>query len=106
MPALIDFVALSLLPLHWQGDMAALLRTGLQAGDVLRRVMDERAPDSREPPASSEANETIDALLARARASLDRAHRAGIDAIAWSDAAYPPALGAIADPRRCCGRAA
>ena len=83
MHALIDFVVLSLLPLHWQADMAALLRTGLQAGDVLRRLTD---------------HENIDALVPLARSALDRARLAGIDAIAWSDAAYPPALGAIPDP--------
>ncbi len=88
MPALLDFVALSLLPLHWQGEMASLLRTGLQAGDVLQRVTDDRAFDSCDRTA----------LLSRARASLDRARDSDIQAIAWNDAAYPPALGAIADP--------
>jgi predicted Rossmann fold nucleotide-binding protein DprA/Smf involved in DNA uptake len=40
----------------------------------------------------------IAALRAQAAASRDRAARTGLTPIAWSDAAYPAALAAIADP--------
>jgi DNA processing protein len=89
MSALLDFVALSLLPLNWQGGIAALLRAGLPPGDVFRRITAERSLDRPEPAES---------LAAQGADALDRAAHAGIDVISWSDPDYPAALAAIVDP--------
>jgi DNA protecting protein DprA len=83
---LTDFIALSLLPsrLAARGRRASCRRP---ADVVLLRAVAQRigGPD-------------IAALRAQAAASRDRAVRAGLTPIAWSDAAYPAALAAIADP--------
>jgi DNA processing protein len=89
MSALLDFVALSLLPLNWQRGIAELLRTGLPPGDVFRRITAESTLDRREP---------AERLVSRAADALDRAAGAGIDIIPWSDPDYPVALAAIVDP--------
>jgi DNA processing protein len=88
MSAVLDFVALSLLPLNWQRDIAALLRAERPPGDVLQRLTSERALDRRAP----------ERLASQAADARDRAAAAGVDIIPWSDPDYPVALAAIVDP--------
>ena len=87
MADLTDFIALSLLPSPGWRRAADELRAGDPADVVLLRAAAQRVggPD-------------IAALRAQAAASRDRAARVGLTSIAWSDAAYPAALAAIADP--------
>jgi DNA processing protein len=89
MPALADFAALSLLPLSWHGRIAE----GLRAGRDPRELCCQLLRDS--PP---EADGTTDDIYSRAESALARASMLQIDAVAWNDAAYPPALAAIPDP--------
>ena len=87
MTDLADFIALSLLPLHWGSDIAEALRAGRRPGDVFDRLLAER------PGAAKRAN-----IAARTAGAIDRAARHGMGVVTWGDAAYPPALAAIADP--------
>jgi DNA processing protein len=89
MPALVDFAALSLLPLNWHHTIAAHLREGMHPRELCERLIAERPLDDRSG---------ADAVYARGARALERAHRFAIDALAWNDPAYPPALAAIADP--------
>jgi DNA processing protein len=89
MSHLLDLTALSLLPI-WLG---RLIGERLRAGDppaaILERLLVERWPDEPDKRAT---------IRARAATALARAAGSGITPIAWSDAAYPPALAAIIDP--------
>jgi DNA processing protein len=85
----LGLVALSLLPIHTWRDIAARLRAGDAPAVALERLLTARWP--LEPERSS-------ALLAAAAAALARGAERGLTPIVWSDAAYPPALTAIADP--------
>jgi DNA processing protein len=88
MADLLDFVSLSLLP-PWCWRVAAdWLRRGDAPGVVLRRL--ESAP-------RDDTARRIDVRALAADAAC-RADDASITAIPWSDAAYPAALTAIADP--------
>ena len=78
MSALVDFVVLSLLPLHWQRDIAERLRAGGPPGDIFEQMTAERALDG---------SARFDDLPARALAAMARALDAGIDAISWNDPA-------------------
>ena len=89
MPALVDFAALSLLPLNWHQTIAAHLRDGMHPRELCERLIAER-------PLEDNAN--VDHVYARASRVLERAHALCIDALAWNDPVYPPALAAIADP--------
>jgi DNA processing protein len=89
MQALIDFVALSLLPIWRWRDAAAALRSGDHPAAVVDRLV---AEDARERPT------TAAALRARAAAAITRAGEHDITAISWSDPGYPAALAAIIDP--------
>lgn len=89
MTDLSDFIALSLLPLHWHADIAEALRAGRRAGDVFDRLLAERCAG--EPGRRA-------AIAARTAGAIDRAASLGIGVVTWGDAAYPPALAAIADP--------
>jgi len=84
-----DLIALSLLPI-WLG---RLIGERLRAGDppaaILERLLIERWPDDPDKRTT---------IRARAATALARAGGGGITPIAWSDAAYPPALAAIIDP--------
>jgi DNA processing protein len=84
---LLDFVTLSLLPLHRYRDVAESLRSGDAPNDLCRRFLDEAGCASR-----------LDDLQQSASRALDRAARANIVAIAWDAPAYPPSLSAIVDP--------
>ncbi len=89
MSTLVDFVALSLLPLLWWRDAAAALRAGDSPSDILERLTAERP---RQPPAPASS------IRSRAATALSRARARQIDAIAWTDPQYPAALAAIIDP--------
>jgi DNA processing protein len=89
MTDLLDFVALSLLPLWCRIRTAERLRAGDPPAAVLRRLSADHWPD--EPDHAS-------ALRARAAAALRRADAHGIAAVTWSDTAYPVALTTIVDP--------
>lgn len=89
MPASVDFVALSLLPLARRRDIAEQLRRGRPAGDIVDDWTTRRSDDRSAHPAT---------LRSRATIALAAASKAGIDAIAWSDPEYPPMLAAIVDP--------
>ena len=89
MTDLLDFVALSLLPLWCRLRTAECLRAGDSPDAILRRLSADRWPD--EP-------DHVGALRARAAAALRRADEQHIAAVTWSDAAYPVALTTIVDP--------
>jgi DNA processing protein len=84
----VECVALSLLPFSTRCDAARRLR----AGTPPCAVLDELAARP-----SGERSALKD-LLARAAAALDRASDRHLALVAWSDARYPLALAAIADP--------
>lgn len=89
MSTLVDFVALSLLPISWWRDVAAALRAGEPPAAVLDRLAADRP---RDPPSP------VPVVRARAAAAVQRAADQAITAIPWSDPGYPPALAAIVDP--------
>jgi DNA processing protein len=89
MSNLLDLIALSLLPIWLWRVITERLRTGDSPGLVFDRLLIERWADEPEKGA---------AIRARAEAALARAPALGITPIAWSDAAYPPALATIVDP--------
>jgi len=89
MPAPVDFVALSLLPFGRRRDIAEQLRRGRPAADIVDELTVPRPGDSSSHP---------DILRSRARIAIEAASNADIEAIAWSDPAYPPMLAAIVDP--------
>ena len=94
MSALLDLVALSLLPLQWYRDILSLLRASHHPSDLLEQFAARRHGDRADP----DRVESPDALRSRAAQAMDRAGQAGIDPVAWNDPAYPSALAAIVDP--------
>jgi DNA processing protein len=86
---LADFIALSLLPLNWGRDIAERLRAGTRPADVFDSLVRERW--SADPARRA-------AIASRTAQAIDRAAGAGLGVVTWGDAAYPPALAAIADP--------
>jgi DNA processing protein len=89
MADLVDFVALSLLPLWCRLDAADGLRAGEPPADMLRRICDVRWRDRPQETAT---------LRSQAETALRRAAAHRLTPIVWSDAAYPIALTTIADP--------
>jgi DNA processing protein len=87
--ALIDLVALSLLPWSWWRQIAARLRGGWAPGDLLETLLLERPSDAALTPA---------ALRSRAARAMAAADLIGAAPISWSAADYPPSLAAIVDP--------
>src|SRR5437870_8424817 len=83
-----DLIGLSLLPPWTWRDAAERLRAGESPKIVVAELLDRRAC----PPAECA---TLDE---RALAAIRRATDCGITAMPWSDASYPAALAAIADP--------
>lgn len=83
------FVALSLLPICTWRLINEQLRAGEAPSTVLARFLRDRWPDCPERGLG---------VRSRAAAAIARAETAAIVPIAWSDAAYPPALAAIVDP--------
>src|SRR5216684_5285647 len=89
MPRSIDYAALSFLPLGWRRQMGEALRAGRDPAEVLQAFLADRPPDP---------DLTVSAVQSRAAEAIARAGETGIEMVAWSDAAYPPALAAIVDP--------
>jgi DNA processing protein len=89
MTELLDYIALSLLPLWCRTRTAEGLREGASPAAVLRRLITDHWPG--EPGRAQE-------IAAQAEAALVRARDGGISAVTWTDAAYPVALTTIADP--------
>lgn len=88
-PDLLDFIALSLLPPWSWISVTEALRDGDPPASVFARTAARLWPNE---PAR------VDAIRARVRPAAERAAAHGLDAITWSDARYPAALAAIADP--------
>jgi DNA processing protein len=89
MTDLSDFIALSLLPIAWGGDIAERLRAGRRPGDIFDHLLHERWPKQPDKRAG---------IAARVAQAIDRAARRRITPITWGDTRYPPALAAIVDP--------
>jgi DNA processing protein len=81
-------VMLSLLPIGARRLIGEPLRAGEPPAAILDRLLERRLDQP----------DTASALSSDAVRALERARRAGITPIAWTDAAYPPALAAIVDP--------
>jgi DNA processing protein len=79
---------LSLLPLGWGREVGERLRAGWPPRDLLEALLAAR------PDPSLRASRLRD----RAAEAVAAAAAAGVDAVGWSDEAYPPALAAIPDP--------
>jgi DNA processing protein len=90
MTSLIDFVALSFLPIGWWKAVADGLRGGTSPIELLDQLTAAR-PHAR-------LRRTATALRERATHAIERAQRGGIAAVPWSDAGYPSHLAAIVDP--------
>jgi DNA processing protein len=86
---LIDYVALSLLPVWTWRDIGERLRAGDPPATAFDRLLATRWPES--PDKRSD-------LLSSAAAAIARGAEDGLGPIAWSDPAYPPSLAAIIDP--------
>src|SRR6266436_6894632 len=88
-PPSTDYAALSLLPFGWRREMGEALRAGRHPAELLQALLADRPhnPDL-----------TVTAVRSRAAEAIARAGRTGIEMVAWSDAAYPPAIAAIVDP--------
>jgi DNA processing protein len=86
---LVDFVALSLLPIWTWREIGERLRAGDAPATAFDRLLATRWP--RSPDQRSN-------LLSSAATALARAAADGLTPLAWSDPAYPPALWAIIDP--------
>ena len=89
MTDVLDFIALSLLPLWCWLRAAERVRRGESGAAVLDRLLSTHWRDEPERRGS---------LYARADAAVGRAAASGIAAVAWSDPAYPAALTTIVDP--------
>src|SRR5580704_4246238 len=89
MPPSNDYAALSFLPLGWRCDVGEALRTGRHPDEVLHTFLAGRPHDP---------DLTVTAVRSRAAEAIAHARRTGIEMVAWSDAAYPPAIAAIVDP--------
>jgi DNA processing protein len=83
-----DFVTISLLPLSWRRQIGELLSAGRPPRSLLDDLIGRDA----------RAAAFVAAASSRTAAVLARAAGLRIAAIAWQDAAYPPALTTIADP--------
>jgi DNA processing protein len=89
MSASADLVALSLLPIRWRRDFRERLQSGHAPGQVLEALVAQccRGRD-----------QSVQSLLRLALEAQDRASRADITTIGWSEPSYPPMLAAIVDP--------
>jgi DNA processing protein len=89
MSARVHYIALSLLPIRWWGDMAAALRSGEPPADLLPRLVAERP--SREPI-------DVPSVYRRATTAAARADAEAITVLTFDDPRYPAALTVIHDP--------
>jgi DNA processing protein len=80
-PGLLDYVALSLLPLHHRRIIGAELCAGSAPADLLQALTGD-----------------AEALRIRAARVLEITDARGLRAISWGDGAYPPLLTVISDP--------
>ena len=95
MSAVVDLVALTLLPLWRWRLVAEQLRAGQAPRTILEQHCDERA---RRAHAASSPSPGHDVLRSRAAAAIERAGQSDISLIPWSDPRYPGALAVIVDP--------
>ena len=84
-----DLVALSLLPLRWRREIGSRLRAGHAPGGLLEALIAERP---------HRPGLTLDRLRQSAADAQERAVRAGVRTLGWSEPSYPPMLAAIVDP--------
>jgi DNA processing protein len=92
--SLLDFVALSLLPIRSWRLVAAELRAGRGPGEILESQLATPLPDN----ATNARYTGVGAIRLQAAATIESAHRLGLDAISGADPAYPVPLAAIVDP--------
>src|SRR6266545_2688825 len=97
MLAVVDLVALTLLPVWRWRSVVQQLRAGRPPTDILRQHCDDRARRPRTLEQRAFADD-VEQLRARASAALDRAAALGLQAVVWTDPAYPTALAALIDP--------
>jgi DNA processing protein len=95
MSAVVDLVALTLLPVWRWRVIAEQIRSGQALSAILEQHCDLRAS---RPPRSRSPAATPAVLRSRAAAAIERAEKSGMRLIAWSDPRYPAALAAIVDP--------
>jgi DNA processing protein len=93
MPASIDLVALSLLPVTRWPVVVEQLRSGVPAHEILATHCAEAASGRRRPPWANLAR-----LLEQATRAWERTDRARVRPVAWSDPEYPALLAMIPDP--------
>ena len=91
---LVDFVALSLLPVRRWRAVAAEIRSGRPASEVLESQLAELPPPR--PPGARWGNAAE--MRLQAAAAIETAVRQGLDIITCAEADYPPPLTAIVDP--------
>jgi DNA processing protein len=89
-----SFIALSLFPVWRWRLIAEQLRDGVAPDEILQQHSMDCAKRA-EPPGRCR---DLSSIRARAADAAERAARLRLDAIAWRDPAYPPALAAIVDP--------
>lgn len=99
----LDFIALSLVPVRWRRGLGADLRAGRPPVDLLEQFVEAapsrvRRSQARCDSAESVSGATLPELRAQAAKALRSADVVGVEVIVWSDPDYPPALAAIDDP--------
>lgn len=92
--SLVDFVALSLLPIRSWRLVAAELRAGRAPGEILESQLAEPLPQH----TAGGRHGGVAATRAQAAAIIESARRLGLDGIAGDDPDYPVPLAAIVDP--------
>jgi DNA processing protein len=94
MSAMVDFVALTLLPLgRWRA-----VAEQLQAGQTAPAILEHQCEAWTARAASGSPCPGAPALRSRAASALDRASRNGIECVLVTESRYPPALRYISDP--------
>lgn len=94
MSALVELVALTLLPIsRWR-----LVAEQLRAQETPVEILEQQCEVRASPGASGSPHSSAEHLRSRAQRALERAGRLGIEVVAWSDASYPASLAAIVDP--------
>jgi DNA processing protein len=94
MSAVVDLVALTLLPLsRWRA-----VSEQLQAGQAAPAILEQHSLEWAGLTRSKRRCPGMPALRARAAAALDRAAHNSVECVTWSDSRYPETLRTIADP--------
>ena len=94
MSALVDLVALTLLPLRRWRTVAEQLQSGRTAPAILEQQCDEWSVNA----SARSRCPGVHVLRSRASAALERATRHGLQCLPWTDARFPTSLRPIADP--------